>query len=202
MITETDDGPVEPLRVRNRIAEVQCSQPRRKVDEVDLLIIHCTGLSYDRDHPVPDDECDPVYLTEVLRRAPGLGGIPYWGVIDRRGLLHQIVPLLTETYHALEYNRRSLGLALFGEREPATAAQYDTLVWACALLVPINGGLQIEGHSLLPRATHDAHKICPRPAIPSMVGLRADVGAAMVSGWQTWGADRAAETISDAGLVL
>ncbi len=157
------------MKVINRIAE--CPSANRHTlypEDLRYLMIHRQSLARQTDAnpiPIPDDELDGPMLTgkfsAVVFRTGGL--TPYPVLILADGTIEQLLPLSIRGAHARIYNRISLAVGVVGntDERPMTDKQYESLVWVCQRLTPINGGLRIVGHTDMPGATRDPSKRCP-----------------------------------------
>lgn len=170
------------------------------ISNVTHLVIHRCDLHQigpDNPHPVADEMLDGQTLAMRFRASTqpppyGLGTygrIPYHAVVDLRANIQQILPLSLMGAHAIGYNWRSWGVAVVGDTDqrPATADQWEALVWVCSSLAVANRGLIISGHTSLPGASADPTKRCPGRYLPvTRLGVEAE--RRMPPGWQ--GADQ------------
>ncbi len=134
----------------------------RRVEDIDLLVIHCTEL--------PDLAMAREYGEKILYVDSGTGNSGHY-YIDRDGRIVQFVPVERVAHHIRGYNPRAVGIELVNRgrypnwldsrhqnmTEPYTAAQLEALEqlvhWLQDRLPRLR---QIAGHEDLDTATEPA----------------------------------------------
>jgi len=115
-------------------------------------------------------------------RATG-GRMPYALVVGADGTIEQSALLTDVTPHVRSWNPVAIGVGVVGDFRAAgpQVSQYDALVWLCARLALLVGGVtRVKGHDELDGATSWVGKRCPGEYLP-MRQLRADVRDAIPS---------------------
>jgi hypothetical protein len=151
------------ITIHNRIAECKALNSRNlRVDGVHYLVIHRVSLA---DFHIRDDDLDGPALARIFTNEDlgTMNRVPYHLLFTRNGSIEQLVPFGIRGAHARKWNSSSWGLAVVGDFTKArpTEPQWESLVWACRTLAPINGGLTIAGHTELNNASVDQDKVCP-----------------------------------------
>jgi len=196
MIRATDEGVVLGMRrVVDRVGE--CAPPAGSptnrlmpgLTHIRYLVLHQTSLARqgpDNPIPVPDEDLDGPKLARIFRENPkprpdglGTGGYcPYHILITAGGRAEQLLPLSAVGAHAPGYNHQSVAVAVVGNFHDVTPSpsQMRALVRVCLDLVPLNGALNIGGHTVTFGASSDLGKVCPGPGlrIPDVVRLVTD----------------------------
>jgi hypothetical protein len=198
---------VEEVKVIDRTTACLAGQPTLPLRYSDLtcLVVHKTSVAAREDpwnlDPVPDGACTAVELARRFRRPNHYTGgrVPYHFLIDRFGAVEQMVPLGARGTHAKGYNYASVAVAYLGEQP--TPEQLAALVAICSLLVPLNSGLDLVGHTQLPGASADPHKVCPSPHL-DLAWLRQAAETAAPSGWRLLNRPHVEELLVGAGVVL
>lgn len=131
------------------------------VRPIDLIVIHCSATRPSLDVRAVD--------IDSWHKRRGWSGIGYHYVIRRNGGLEQGRPENEVGAHALNYNKRSIGVCLAGGvaedgktiEENFTGAQYETLKSLLIVLKAKFQGVRICGHrDLSPDLNRDG-KITP-----------------------------------------
>jgi N-acetyl-anhydromuramyl-L-alanine amidase AmpD len=142
----------------------------RRLSKIDRLLIHRTWLPIG--YPTPES-----FLAEYRRTDPGSAGFstggnkPYGFLIPPKGEIWQLAAMTERTAHARTFNRRSVGIALWGDfrsnKSQPTQPQSDALIWLCAALVAWRGldERDVEGHTEQPGRSGDPAKVCPGPLL-------------------------------------
>lgn len=121
---------------------------KRKLDEIDQLIIHCSGT----------DKVDNIESIRSWHKWLGWEDIGYHFFIDKAGCLFVGRPIDVVGAHAKGFNRHTVGICLSGAKEfteiqfIAAALLVDTL----AKLLKKNSGCWI-----LPHNVYNKNKTCP-----------------------------------------
>lgn len=139
--------------VVNKILECGPQNLRKRVlEEVTRIVIHRCSIA-----------TNAVEMSNVFKGIPETGGwMPYHFVILKDGTTEQALPVDRIAYHALQYNRGSIGVAVIGDHrtDHPTAEQTKSLIEFCADWMDwiIT---DVDGHTDIPHATHDPSKDCP-----------------------------------------
>jgi len=161
------------MQINNVIA--QCANKNgRLLDpaQIRYLVIHHCSLSKKapgNDNPIPDDKLTGPLLAKAFKdlRLGTTGCTPYHFLITYTGI-DQLLQLSVRGAHARAWNDRSIGIAVVADEDnkvPPLQSQRDNLIALLRVLYPINGGLEIVGHTQLAGASADPHKVCPGPLL-------------------------------------
>jgi N-acetylmuramoyl-L-alanine amidase len=174
---------------------------------VDLLVVHHCSLSTDADgnDPIADDLLTgPALAWRFANHGLGTGGLlPYHALVTRSARIDQMLPLSREGMHAREYNRRSLAVVTAGEHG-ITPQMYWALVRCLAAWVVWTSGAIIRGHTQLPDASADPHKVCPHPSL-DMDALVSDVAGRLNqhnAGWRAFSEDERLSVMTAEGWQI
>jgi hypothetical protein len=194
----------------NRIAE--CYDGRgviMPIGNVRAIIVHRTDLCQwapENPHPIPNDQLDGPSLCKVFMSQPGLGTgsrPPYHVLIKTDGTAEQMLPLSVMGEHCITMNHRSLAVAVVGDFNAIqpSLAQWETLVEVVASWAPINGGLDVLGHTDVPGGSANPGKRCPGKYLP--VGpVEMEVARRLPVGWRLWNTEGVAAALAADGWGL
>lgn len=151
------------LKVNNRISE--CRAANRKIlniDKVRYLIWHRILLN---DILLSCGDTDAVSIARAFTNKDlGTDGkCPYHIVVLEDGTMEQMLPLTIRGAHARALNGCSWGVAAVGDfrKEPPKPIQMRSIRWLTRALYPINGGLDIGGHTEFDDTTKYKGHDCP-----------------------------------------
>lgn len=172
------------MLIRNRCPEIEVidgpPKHRRDLREIVAILVHmCSPEQMAINLGVDPTEPSVVGMARLFRDPRcGTGGhMPYSIGITPAGQIEQARPLTAMTPHAREWNRRALGIVLFGklDKVPPTGAQLVALAQLLKWLVPALVGTtaNVYGHCEpvpLTTGASDAKHVCiGHPSV--MVGM-------------------------------
>lgn len=169
------------------------------------LVLHKTGVSVRElpwlPDPLADKDCNAFELARRFRRPNKYTGglVPYHVLVDVDGRAEQMLPLSMQGAHAVKRNAVALGIAYLGENP--TQSQIVTMFALATVLVPINAGLEVVGHTELPGASRDPRKVCPGSKL-DLAWFRSAVAAKLAPGWQLRKRPEIEDALRVAGFAL
>jgi len=198
------------MKIHNVVEDCCCARPTvpLRAEYVKYLVWHRTDLRHFTE--ANPDPIEDVHLTgpELCRRfrnhGLGTGGRPpYHVLILVDGTIDQCLPLLTKGAHASGYNLSSWGVAVVGDmryRTP-TDAQWVSIIDVGLSLGQLGLGLDFVGHTVLPGASADPHKICPGKYLrPDAISH--EVARRLAKGWSDVSIEKRLEMLAEDGWQL
>ena len=136
------------------------------IDANDLMLVVVHRISLAKRGVTDGDLNGHSLVAGFVDSSMGTGGrTPYHLLVMADGTCEQMLPLSVRGSHSKGYNRKSIAVAVVGEHDQCTPAQFNKLAKVCAVLLTMNGGLRLAGHTSLHGASADAGKICPAPVV-------------------------------------
>jgi hypothetical protein len=182
--------------------------------DIQFLVVHRTDLAQlgpDNPNPIPDEQLNGPELCQRFHDAPlqaprglGTGGRPpYHFLVCHDGHVEQCLPLYVRGAHAVGYNWRSIAVAVVGrcDRTELRPGQWSALVDLCLKLAPINGGLDIVGHTALPGGSGDPNKRCPGKFCDPYI-VEMDVARKLPVGWRDLNRQDVEMRLIGAGITI
>jgi hypothetical protein len=144
------------------------AMPGRLRSAIDTIVLHRYRIRSVDDWKVGAHE-----IAEFHRAQPALTGspfMPYHFVVRAPPnsladiVVEQALPVCVKAPHALQWNARSVGIAVIGDFQKNRPTEQQRLgtIWLCRRLMDRLGrNLRIDGHTVLPKSTNDLNKVCP-----------------------------------------
>jgi len=176
------------------------------------LFIHRISLAnYDpaNPNPVKDEFLDGVGLADRFKATEALGTakqVPYHFLATKNNptySIEQLIPLSIKGCHAGDWNWRSIAVAVCGDfrRNPPANPQYENLINLISLIAPMNGGLEVVGHTDVPSAHLDPNKVCPGHYLNAKIALAKAI-LIMPEKWREIPEDEVNKRMIEAGIIL
>ena len=177
-----------------------------------FVILHRTDLCtldlQANPHPIENGLLDGPELAERFKnRNLGTAGLtPYHFLIranDPDFTIEQLIPITLRGAHAIGYNWRSLAVACVGDFRTnyIPHKMWNSLCELLALLIPINGGLDVVGHTDLPGAAADPNKVCPGQHL-SPVSAKAQALSILPIDYASWNQGAIDHRLIQAGILI
>lgn len=155
----------DPFRIRDRIRPYGSANPirQRSIHEINFPLFHRLDLSKEGVDPTADQ------VAEWFEHHPKYKHMPYGLIVWDDGRIDQTLHLSDVGPHALQQNRKTYGIAIYGrlDRHPASPAQESAAVFLGRHLYQMfQDSVGVYGHMELGNSSSDKNKKCPGPYFP------------------------------------